>query len=333
VTCTTKDDSRCLSCPVGRYLSSGQCNRCTPIDGCDPEQTKCTTALDSECLSCNAGRYLVAASKPHACATCTALSAMPNCARAEPCDQPGMNHDSHCLACADGYRPSTTSVHECVLCSQVENCQATVSCPFNEASQMYLSTCAACFPGYYLSVESGKPDVCAPCTDPTPSCGSLGITCTSGDPGSSRCGNCTAGHLLVSGTCVPCTAVANCNSPASISCTSLQNSRCKQCQTNYYLDNTGLSSVCRPCAESVPHCKAYQPNSCQGTQNSICTECIDGYYLDGSVCIGCPVISACDALTCSGPESSTCTACHEGYYGGQVRGGAGRGARASARAR
>ncbi|ELP93691.1 protein kinase, putative, partial [Entamoeba invadens IP1] len=108
-------------------------------------------------------------------------------------------------------------------------------------------------------------------------------------------------------------------------CSVFENGICRQCDANYYYDET--SKMCKTCGENCEKCVnntyCYKcntntfiikngvclSNNCLYSNNGNCFKCAFGYYISGGECAVCN-IEHCDVCT----SKSICSICQEGFY-------------------
>jgi proprotein convertase subtilisin/kexin type 5 len=212
-----------------------------------------------------------------------------------------------CLACPP----------QCLLCVARLTLPACTSC--RAGSTLYMGQCLPACPDGFFSSSS----VCTACTSPC-------LTCRS----AAACLTCTAGKLLVDGTCQDCGQSCNECAPAwynsakgctpcgdnCVKCISPTN--CYQCYPGYMLSSANT------CVQEIPpsSCTTYQfysgtdckacPSSCLTCQSlTVCASCKTGLFLlQSTICtMICPQGTYALLGKCE-PCPSTCQSCTNSSY-------------------
>ena len=183
--CSATADTVCLSCATcgaGEYQTSAcggssdtTCAACATCGAGTFQTTACSATADTvchSCASCGAGEYRVSACSAVSDAVCAA-----------------------CTTCASGrYQTAACGVSSDTVCAGCRTCPAgqyqTAAC--STAADTACATCSTCPAGSYATAA------CSAAHDTTCGCDALCDACT----GPGACTTCSAGYVLVSGSCV-----------------------------------------------------------------------------------------------------------------------------------
>ncbi|EAR81858.2 zinc finger lsd1 subclass family protein (macronuclear) [Tetrahymena thermophila SB210] len=316
------NQSSCISCIDGYYLTNGQCLPCqSPCSTCENDAQNCLTCIKYYKLVSDSQRSYCSPVCDISCQTCTAPNDFRQCMS---CIEGYYLYQNSCLSCSFPCQSCEGSPSNCLSCVQWHSLDPSsntcnLTCP-TECTSCFDSSsktiCQECIDGYYLSEG-----VCKQCQFPCQNC--LNVT---------SCFSCQENYTYdeQNQTCNPI-----CHSSCKTCSFPKKQNACLECNDGYFLaknrcipcssscatcDTTG--NKCLTCAEGYVYSSIY--NSCQFICNPSCKTCLPespnscltcktGYYQIGNMCIKCE--SPC--ATCA-DQSTNCLSCITNYVYDQI---------------
>eukprot|EP00121_Abeoforma_whisleri_P014759 Awhi_evm1s13613 len=274
--CNDADKLSCNTNCVGHFYDEDN-NRCIPCKA----GTKC---IDGVVKSCESGTF--AFEGQESCRRCSLI--LSNCNTLGDCNATtGEAITCPEGSCRNGYHNS----------NQTDSCQEQ-TCLANSFDQTIVLEGRSFALGWdrnLTSFSAAQDQV--PC--PETFYGDVLAVCSASN------GNIVSGNSLVIHFCSSCTPIKNC---LSTNCTSDDDSKCTQCESNnFFLGNDGSCLECND--PNVTNCDTFEcsDGGTHQTKTPQCIQCTSGFYLQESLqCQRCPE----NCLTCD--SADVCTSCSNG---------------------
>ncbi|ELP90172.1 protein serine/threonine kinase, putative [Entamoeba invadens IP1] len=331
--CLSTVNSECYNCENGFYLVNESCLKCIEIF---PD---CQSCNQYECLACQNNTWLNENN------TCVDDTSFANCEV-----QGGV-----CQKCNDAFwfDFTTQKCEECSSgCAKCTNLTVCESCSIGyqkdenlcilspNSSEVVWCNVISCEYGFYVvnSTSNDTESAFLSSEGPNSICGQTHcVSCAHLTPNCKYCDTascylCEEDFVLQDSQCVN-KSVTHCKDiQIEENTTTIENSKCKECDNYYYLNDLGQctqcakgclvcqnSTVCDRCdskhIKSGNKCEKYNNTTlininCKEVKIGMCTQCVDDYYFlpNSNTC------SKCETPNCAMCVNNTCYNCETGYF-------------------